>query len=252
MGDVVRVLHVDDDPEFVDLASTFLERDNDEMCVETAITIDEGMGLLDTHDIDCIVSDYEMPGQNGIEFLQTVRERYPDLPFLLFTGKGSEEIASDAISAGVTDYLQKGGGTDQYTVLANRIRNAVEKYWIEHELDTTRRQYQQIVEQNLVGIYIIQDGEFVYVNPKLAEIHGYDRETIIGMSPLELIVPDERDRVRENLQRRIEGEVEEIQYQTVGLTRSGERIDIELHGSRIEYGNSTAVMGAELNITERK
>lgn len=54
-----------------------------------------------------------------------IRQHYPDLPFILFTGRGSEEIASDAIAVGVTDYLQKGTGTDQYEVLANRIENAV-------------------------------------------------------------------------------------------------------------------------------
>lgn len=66
-----------------------------------------------------------MPGQNGIEFLETDREEYPNLPFILYTGKGSEEVASDAISAGATDYLQKGSGTDQYQLLANRTPNAV-------------------------------------------------------------------------------------------------------------------------------
>jgi len=69
-----------------------------------------------------------MSGETGIGFLRTIRERNPDLPFILFTGKGSEEIASDAISAGATDYLQKQIGSDQYTVLANRIENAVEQY----------------------------------------------------------------------------------------------------------------------------
>lgn len=69
-----------------------------------------------------------MSGETGIGFLRTIRERNPDLPFILFTGKGSEEIASDAISAGATDYLQKQIGSDQYTVLANQIENAVEQY----------------------------------------------------------------------------------------------------------------------------
>ena len=137
-------------------------------------------------------------------------------------------------------------------MLANRIESAVDKYRTEQELAETRRQYKKLVEQNFVGIYIIQGGEFIYVNPKLADIHGYDREAIIGMSPLELVAPDERDRVRENLKRRLDGEVEDIQYHTVGLTKDGERIDIGLHGSRIRYDGEPAVIGAELDITERK
>lgn len=84
------------------------------------------MAALADAEFDCVVSAHEMPGRNGIEFLELVREEYPDLPFVLFTGKGSEAVASDAISAGVTDYLQKGSGTEQYELLANRIVNAVD------------------------------------------------------------------------------------------------------------------------------
>ena len=121
----IHVLHVDDDPEFVDLAAAYLERENDRIVVHAARSAREGEELLADREVDCIVSDYDMPGRNGIEFLERVREERPDLPFVLYTGKGSEEVASDAIAAGVTDYLQKGYGDDQYALLANRIENAV-------------------------------------------------------------------------------------------------------------------------------
>jgi len=122
----IRVLHVDDDPAFVDMAATFLEREDDRIEVVTATDADEGLSILDGTAVDCIVSDYDMPGRNGIEFLEAVREEHPNLPFVLFTGKGSEEIASDAISAGVTDYVQKPTGSGGYEILVNRIVNAVE------------------------------------------------------------------------------------------------------------------------------
>jgi PAS domain S-box-containing protein len=252
MRDEIRVLHVDDDPAFTDVSSTILEGEDERFSVETAGDADEALARLDDGAFDCVVSDYEMPGPSGIELLETVRATDPDIPFLLFTGKGSEDLASEAISAGVTDYIQKRGTSDQYTVLANRIDNAVTTYRMEQELDATRRQFKKIVEQNLVGIYIIQDQEFVYVNPKLAEIHGYERTTVIGMSPLDLIAPAERDRVRRNLAKRTGGEVSDIQYETVGLTSDGEHIDIELHGSSITYEGNPAVIGAELDISERK
>jgi CheY-like chemotaxis protein len=124
--DPIRVLHVDDDPRVLDLASTFLERESALTEVVTATTPSEGVDHLAGDDVDCVVSDYDMPGRTGIEFLEAVRADRPELPFILFTGKGSEEIASEAISAGVTDYVRKGPGTDQYTILANRIENAVE------------------------------------------------------------------------------------------------------------------------------
>lgn len=250
--ETITVLHVDDEPDFADLAAEFLEREDERISVQTATSTAEGLERLSESQINCIVSDYEMPGKNGIEFLETVREDYPDLPFILYTGKGSEEVASDAISAGVSDYLQKERGTEQYELLANDIVTFVDKYRTEQELDTLRRQYTKLAEQNFVGIYIIQDGEFIYANPRLADIHGYDNpDEVIGMSPLDLVAPNERERVQSNLEQRLSDNVAEMQYQTVGLTNAGDFIDIELHGSRIELDGEPAVIGAELDVTKR-
>lgn len=124
----ITILYVDDEPDLGELVATYLEQENDQFNTETASDATSALTRLADTTFDCIISDYDMPGQNGIEFLESVREDYPDIPFILYTGKGSEEVASDAISAGATDYLQKGRGTDQYTVLANRVQNVVEKY----------------------------------------------------------------------------------------------------------------------------
>ncbi|CCQ34643.1 Adaptive-response sensory-kinase protein [Halorhabdus tiamatea SARL4B] len=138
MGNPIRVLHVDDEPDFLDLVATMLESERDRFAVETATTASEALDRLD-EDVDCLVSDYEMPGRDGLELLEVVRETYPNLPFILYTARGSESIASDAILSGVTDYLEKAGGTEQYTVLANRIENAVEQYWAERRAETLDR-----------------------------------------------------------------------------------------------------------------
>src|SRR6056297_566272 len=96
----IRVLLVDDRPPVADLTATYLERVSDDIsvCIETSA--EDGLVRLDDETFDCVVSDYEMPQKDGLEFLADVREAAPDLPFVLFTGKGSEEIASEAISAG--------------------------------------------------------------------------------------------------------------------------------------------------------
>ena len=137
----ISVLHVDDEPPIADLTGTFLERQNDQFVVETATSADEGLEIINDRPPDCVISDYDMPGMDGIEFLQAVREEYPDLPFILFTGKGSETVASEAISAGATDYLQKGTGSEQYELLTNRTQNAVQA---RRETQRADRQEQQM------------------------------------------------------------------------------------------------------------
>lgn len=128
MSESILVLHVDDELSFAELASEFLEREDDRFTVITETSADDGLARINTDEIDCIVSDYQMPSTDGLEFLSAVRETHPDLPFILFTGQGSEEIASEALSMGVTDYLQKETTSEQYQLLANRINNAVDRY----------------------------------------------------------------------------------------------------------------------------
>lgn len=155
MADSVHILHVDDDPDLRDLVAEFLEREGDQFTISTAASATEGLQYLadDSHVIDCIVSDFDMPRTNGIEFLRSVRDDYPQLPFILFTGKGSEEVAADAISAGATDYLQKGGGTEQYKVLANRCQNAVDQYRSQRQASEHKRITEVLRNINRALIY---------------------------------------------------------------------------------------------------
>jgi len=123
----IRVLAVDDDAGFVELTAESLQREDDRFTVLTETSASDALDRLGSDGIDCVVSDYEMPPMDGVEFLRSVREDYGDVPFILFTGRGSEEIASEAIYADVTDYLQKRRDPSQYELLANRITNAVEQ-----------------------------------------------------------------------------------------------------------------------------
>lgn len=209
----IRVLHVDDEPSITELTTTYLERADDRFDVRTTTRADAALEILRNGTVDCVVSDYDMPEMNGIELLRTIREERPDLPYILYTGKGSEEIASDAISAGVTDYLQKGTSSEQYTVLANRITNAVESYRSQRTLVERNRKlqkYEQMVNSMAEAACIYdRDGRFEIVNEYLAEWYNTTPESLVGTSsnllpriadaaevdPLEALFDDERSRL---------------------------------------------------------
>lgn len=214
-GKSIRVLHVEDDPDFADLTSEFLAAQHDHFQVKTAANAEEGLSLLNQSEFDCIVSDHDMPGENGIEFLESVRENDPDIPFLLFTGKGSEEIASEAITAGVDDYLQKSPGTDQFTLLANRISNAVEKRRSSLEAAHTRRFYSKLIEHTTDVIPVIDsDGVVTYLSPSCEWILGYDPAEMVGENAFEFIHPDDLDEAAEKFQETVENpeSMPELEY----------------------------------------
>ncbi|MFB6269581.1 MAG: response regulator [Halobacterium sp.] len=200
-GDSIRVLHVDDDESFGELVATCLERANDRIEVETTTDASEALATLDAARVDCVVSDYEMPETDGIELLEAVRDDYPDLPFVLFTGKGSEEVASDAVSAGVTDYLQKETGTDQYTVLANRVENAVDRFRSERALAERNRRLETLIS-NLPGIvYRCEndpDWPMEFVSGECERLTGYTADALESGDVVwgdDVIHPEDRDRM---------------------------------------------------------
>ena len=189
----VRVLIVDDEPSYAEAVSEFLQKNNgiDEAIPETDPR--EALATLDGS-VDCIVSDYAMPSLDGLELLASVRERYPDLPFVLLTGKSREETAVEAISAGVTEYVRKQSGVDQYTRLAHRVSNVVRQYRAEQSVQATQRQYTRLIRESTDVVTILDsDGQFTYLSPAAEQRLGYPPEELLGRPLLEFVHPADRD-----------------------------------------------------------
>ncbi|RDZ63836.1 hybrid sensor histidine kinase/response regulator [Haloferax sp. Atlit-12N] len=175
----IDVLHVDDDPEFSTLVAAALEREREHITVHTETDPRVAVDRVrrDGPTFDCIVCDYDMPDLDGLDVLASVRAEYPELPVILFTANGSEEVASEAISAGVTDYLRKGDDTSQYQLLANRIENAVERYRASQSLTRGLT----AIENATDAVCILgDDGTIEYANAACTALFGYEREELLG------------------------------------------------------------------------
>ncbi|WP_135825943.1 PAS domain S-box protein [Halorussus ruber] len=192
MGNAIRVLLVDDDSDIADLTATYLERASDRIETVVETVPEEALDRVADETVDCVVSDYEMPEMDGLEFLDEVRAIAPYLPFVLFTGRGSEEIASEAISAGVTDYLQKGTGTDQYEVLANRVENAVAQYRAEREAEEADEQIRRIFERITDAFFALDDDwRFTHVNERAADFFDCESDDLLGEDIREAFAVDD-------------------------------------------------------------
>ncbi len=138
MTEAIRVLYVDDETSLLDIGKLFLEESGD-FTVTTTMSATEGIRLLEHEKFDAIISDYQMPGMDGIEFLVKVRTDIGQVPFILFTGKGREEIVIQAINSGADFYLQKGGESEaQFAELSHKIKKAVEGRRAEEDIRTSR------------------------------------------------------------------------------------------------------------------
>ena len=256
-ADTIRVLHVDDDPDFSELAATYLEREDARIDVRGATSTGAALDVLAERDVDCVVSDYDMPDRNGIELLEVVRERHGDLPFVLFTGKGSEEIASEAISAGVTDYLQKRGGMEQYTLLANRIRNAVGSDRTRRAFENRTRRLETLIS-NLPGmVYRCRNAPewpMEYVAGDCEAITGYaasaleDGDVSWGS---DVIDPADQPRAWEAVQDALEaGKPFEVRYRIVTRDGTTKRVWERGRGVYSADGELEALEGFITDFTE--
>ena len=256
-GDAIRVLHVDDDEGIRELTREYLRRENDRLVVEEATGTADAIERLDDA-VDCVVADYEMADGDGIELLQAVREEYPDVPYILYTGKGSEEIASEAISAGVTDYLQKSPGSGQYAVLANRIVNAVEAYRSERLLERRSQRLERLIG-NLPGMVYRCRNEpgwpMENVEGEVEALSGYDADTIERGEVLwgeDVLHPEDREWVWEHVQESIDdGGTFEVSYRI--RTRSDEIRWMWERGRGVyDDGDLAGIEGFITDVTERR
>ncbi len=133
-------------------------------------------------------------------------------------------------------------------------RDIAQRKQAESALLAAERKFRGLIEQSLVGVYIIQDGRFAYANPRFAEMFGFtDPSEVVGeVAVSDLVQPEDRDKVSGNLRKRIAGEVDSINYAFVGRRRDGSPLDVEVYGRRMEHEGKPAVIGVIVDVSERK
>ncbi|KUG11626.1 sensory transduction histidine kinase [hydrocarbon metagenome] len=192
---MITVLFVDDEPMLLELSKRYLETTG-KFRVDTATSAQAALGKLEVSPYDAVVSDYQLPGMDGITFLTVLRSRYPDLPFLFFTGRGREEVVIGAFEKGADCFVQKGGAPKpQFTELMHKIEQAVRHRAAERELRESEQRYHAFFATTKDSVFITSDdSRWIDFNDAAIQLFGYDtRDELAAMHISDLyLVPEER------------------------------------------------------------
>jgi PAS domain S-box-containing protein len=187
---LISVLYVDDEPFLLEIAKAFLERSG-RLHLDTCVSVAEARRVLETTAYDAIVSDYQMPEVDGIEFLKWVRETYGDIPFILFTGRGREEVVIQALENGADYYIQKGGDpTAQFVELADKIEKSVrERRTLEAKRDSDQRILDIINFLPDATLAIDLEGTVIAWNHAMELMTGIPARDMVGKGSYEYALP---------------------------------------------------------------
>ncbi|HEY3420118.1 MAG TPA: response regulator [Methanomassiliicoccales archaeon] len=180
----ISVLYIDDEEDMLDVCKLYLELSED-IRIETEVSVDRAERRLDDERFDAIISDYQMPEMSGIDFLKRLRAKGNDIPFILFTGKGREEVVIEAINSGADSYVQKGGeARSQFVELGHKVRKLVEKKRAERSLKESEERYRMLFEGIQEGMAYCQmlydqngepiDWRYLKVNAQFTALTGLE------------------------------------------------------------------------------
>ncbi len=252
---MISVLYVDDDESFCGFFKLYLER----MEGFTVTTVRSGFKALEmilSGSFEIVVSDYYMPGMSGMDLLRAYREKGVNIPFILFTGKGREEVVIEAINEGATFYLQKGGDPPSlFAELAHKIRQAVHAESAQKALLENEEKFRRLFETAFDGILLLSDFTIVDCNNQAAALFHADKNRMIGFD-FTLLAPEvqpEGSRTRDKAGALLRTALQEDGAVVTWKFRrfDGSVFDAEMSISRLEVGGSLFYQAIIRDITER-
>ena len=252
----IRVLHVDDEANLLEYTKAFLEQADGSLHVESVISPEDALERLKGETFDCVVSDFMMSPMDGIEVARRIREG-SDIPIILYTGRGSEEVAEAAFTVGIDDYIRKEITPSHYQVLARRIRSAVDKKRAEEKVIHERDLAQRYLDVAAVMMMILDTGGRVsLLNQKGCEILGVSQKEALGKNWFDSFLPSPNvEEVKGVFRELMAGNIEPVRfYENSVVSSSGEERIIAWHNSLLhdDEGNISGVLSSGSDITEHK
>ena len=245
---VIHVLHVDDDPSTLEISKKIL-MDMGTFEIDNACRVDEALKKLSTGQFDVVISDYEMPQKDGLQFLKELREKNNKIPFILFTGKGREEVAIKALNLGADSYLNKQGDPETvYGELVHELTQSVKRKQAEEALLESETKFRLYVEHSPVAVFVVNpEGKYEYANQAASELLGYSINELQTMSiPQITYDPDLQIVVQSFMKLK---EIGFFHEETRRKSKGGDTVFVDLNAVALPNGKLMAFCE---NITESK
>jgi PAS domain S-box-containing protein len=246
-------LHVDDDPVLQEIMKLMLQDLEGSIEIDNASSVDEGLAKLAAKTYDLVVSDYDMPMKNGLDFLQQIRQNKNLTPFILFTGKGREEVAIRALNLGADGYYNKQGTPETvYGELAHGITLVTEKAKANSALEASEKRYHTLMDNAAEAIFIHDiKGKILDVNEQACKNLQYTKEELLSKSIKDISVTAENDkRLNEIWSKVLTGNT--ISLQSTQIRKDKSRFPVEVTLSIISFDKEKLVIALVKDITERK
>jgi PAS domain S-box-containing protein len=239
----IKILMIDDDLVTRKVAMGQLQQDFPGLHFRDVGTLEEFRSALPEDEFDVIITDFQLPDGNGIEILRHVRRNMPDLPVIMFTGTGSEEIAVRAMRSGLNDYVLKRPGSGR---LSASVKSVLQAARDREDLEREKARYQVLFNQVPVGLYRCDNtGKFVQANQRMAELHGFEESEAFLDQEFKLA-----NDLRAALD--VEGIVES--FETSLLQKDGDRLWLRHSAQVVRTSSGTTLHyeGAAEDISEKK
>ena len=256
MEEPLRILIIEDLSSDVELIERELRKLNRPLRTHIVKNEVDLKSALNEFKPDLVLSDYLMPGFNGLEALKIVRDFNPDLPFIIVTGSTNELTAVEIMKSGAWDYVIK----EKLNKLVPAIEGALEKERLVKEnkmtqqaLQESAERFQALVESAPVGIVAYDEqGKIIYLNPISVQILGIKSpEELIGKSAVEFIHPEDREWVKNRVKRTLAGEILEPAVEKI-VRPDGNIIIAEINARPIFLNGKRAVIAFITDITQRE
>jgi two-component system, cell cycle sensor histidine kinase and response regulator CckA len=195
MDKPLRILHLEDDPDFAALVAALLEKEGLPAEIVYAPDYHEFLEALESGTYDVILADFLLPSCNGIQALELARARRPETPFLLVSGTISERAAIESLRNGATDYVLKSKLERLFPAVRRAVQEARERTQrkrAETELVRREKYFRALTENSLDVLSILNhEGLFQYNSPSLKSVLGYEPKDLAGQNAFSLIHPED-------------------------------------------------------------